>query len=104
MSLTGRFVDADEALRIGLVNHVVPHDELLPFCHALGADIAHADRPTLRRLRQTYAELGDAATGGGWEIESAAARGWQGRSFDPAAVEARREAIRARGREQVAGS
>ena len=29
MSITGNFVDADEALRIGLVNHVVPHDELL---------------------------------------------------------------------------
>ena len=30
MSITGNFVDADEALRIGLVNHVVPHDDLLP--------------------------------------------------------------------------
>jgi enoyl-CoA hydratase len=29
MSITGRFVDAEEALRIGLVNHVVAHEELL---------------------------------------------------------------------------
>jgi enoyl-CoA hydratase/carnithine racemase len=35
LSLTGDFVDAHEALRIGLVNHVVPHDELLPFTTAL---------------------------------------------------------------------
>jgi enoyl-CoA hydratase len=104
MSFTGRFVDAEEALRIGLVTHVVPHDELLPFCLGLGADIARADRPTLRRLRQTYGDLADAATGGGWEIEGAAARAWQGRHFDPEEVEARREAIRSRGREQVAGS
>ncbi|MBI4567375.1 MAG: enoyl-CoA hydratase/isomerase family protein [Planctomycetes bacterium] len=28
--LTGDMVSADEAFRLGLVNHVVPHDELLP--------------------------------------------------------------------------
>ena len=31
MSVTGDFVDAQEALRLGLVNHVVSHEELLPF-------------------------------------------------------------------------
>ncbi len=31
MSLTGNFVTAEEALDLGLVNHVVPHDELLAF-------------------------------------------------------------------------
>jgi enoyl-CoA hydratase len=31
MSVTGNFVDAEEALRIGLVAHVVPHDDLVPF-------------------------------------------------------------------------
>jgi enoyl-CoA hydratase len=30
MSMTCQFVDAQTALRIGLVNEVVPHDELLP--------------------------------------------------------------------------
>ena len=40
MSITGNFVAADEALRIGLVNHVVAHDDLLPFTRALVADIA----------------------------------------------------------------
>ena len=40
MSITGNFVDAAEALRLGLVNHVVPHDELLPFTRALVHDIA----------------------------------------------------------------
>ena len=37
MSLTGNFVDAEEAQRIGLVNHVVPHDELLRHRAATGA-------------------------------------------------------------------
>ena len=31
MSITGEFVDAAEALRIGLVNHVVPHDDLFSY-------------------------------------------------------------------------
>ncbi|HEX4019042.1 MAG TPA: enoyl-CoA hydratase-related protein [Frankiaceae bacterium] len=31
MSVTGDFVHAEEALRLGLVNHVVAHAELLPF-------------------------------------------------------------------------
>ncbi|HEY3673119.1 MAG TPA: enoyl-CoA hydratase-related protein [Acidimicrobiia bacterium] len=40
LSITGNFVDAGEALRIGLVNHVVAHEELLPFTRALVDDIA----------------------------------------------------------------
>src|SRR4051812_45305240 len=40
LSITGNFVDAGEALRLGLVNHVVPHAELLPFTRALVDDIA----------------------------------------------------------------
>src|SRR5206468_8047502 len=40
MSITGNFVDAEEALRLGLVNHVVAHDELMPFTRALAHDIA----------------------------------------------------------------
>ena len=39
MSMTGNFVAAEEALRIGLANHVVAHDELLTFAHKLAADV-----------------------------------------------------------------
>jgi len=39
MSVTGNFVDADEALRIGLVAHVVAHDDLLAFALGLAARI-----------------------------------------------------------------
>ncbi len=39
MSVTGNFVSADEALRIGLVNHVVAHDELGPFARKLAMDV-----------------------------------------------------------------
>ena len=32
LSYTNDFIDAKEMERIGLVNHVVPHDELIPYC------------------------------------------------------------------------
>jgi enoyl-CoA hydratase len=39
MSVTGEFADAAEALQIGLVNHVVPHEQLLSFALGLAARI-----------------------------------------------------------------
>ncbi len=52
MSITGNFVDAAEALRIGLVNHVVPHDELLSFSHRLAGDVA--DTPAVAEVLALY--------------------------------------------------
>jgi 2-(1,2-epoxy-1,2-dihydrophenyl)acetyl-CoA isomerase len=40
MALTGRIVDADEALRRGLVDQVVPHDQLMDTAMGLAAEIA----------------------------------------------------------------
>jgi enoyl-CoA hydratase len=40
MSMTGNFVDAAEAARIGLVNHVVPHAELMAYTRKLVGEIA----------------------------------------------------------------
>ena len=54
LSLTGRTVDAAEALRIGLVEHVVAHDDLLPFTWALAADIVAADRSAVLGMQDLY--------------------------------------------------
>ena len=52
MSITGNFVDADEALRIGLVNHVVPHDELLARTLTLAGTIS--PQPAVREVLRLY--------------------------------------------------
>jgi enoyl-CoA hydratase len=52
MSVTGAFVDAAEALRIGLVNHVVNHDELLPFTLSLAERIP--SNPAVAEMLSLY--------------------------------------------------
>ncbi|MFM9083668.1 MAG: enoyl-CoA hydratase, partial [Actinomycetota bacterium] len=55
MSFTGNFMAADEALAFGLVNHVVPHAELIPVTRRLALDIIGNDAPGVRQIRATYA-------------------------------------------------
>jgi enoyl-CoA hydratase/carnithine racemase len=47
-TLTGDHMDADEALRIGLVNEVVAHDELMPRAVALARRIAMVPEASVR--------------------------------------------------------
>jgi enoyl-CoA hydratase len=54
MSLTGNFVDAETALRIGLANHVVAHDELLPTAIGLAGAIAEQDSAMVRAVRHDW--------------------------------------------------
>src|SRR5215510_14728510 len=46
--LTGDHLDAAEALRLGLINEVVPLDQLLPRASALGERIARVPEPSVR--------------------------------------------------------
>jgi enoyl-CoA hydratase len=102
MSWTGNFLTAEEALQAGLVNHVVPHDELVPFTRRLAADIIGNDQAGVRQLKRTYAAVAEATVADGWEIESRDAHAWRDRGFDPAEVARRRDAIISRGRTQTA--
>jgi enoyl-CoA hydratase len=54
MSMTGEIVDADTALRVGLVTEVVAHDELMPRALELAAAVADAHPQTLRDLKRVY--------------------------------------------------
>lgn len=61
-ALTGDHFDAHEALRIGLVNEVVPHDDLLNHCRALAKRIALVPEPSVR-LSKAIAMQGIQAAG-----------------------------------------
>ena len=98
MSFTGNFLGADEALQWGLVNHVVPHKDLLAFTRQLARDIAGNDQDGVRQIRSTYASI--RAEQDGWAIEADDGRAWRRRGFDPSEVERRRAAIMERGRQQ----
>lgn len=103
MSATGNFVDAETALRWGLVNHVVAHEELLPTARALAHDVASNDAAAVARLMATYTEGSEVTTADAWALEARVANEWQGQGFDPAEVARRREAITERGRIQQTG-
>jgi enoyl-CoA hydratase len=103
MSLTGNFMDADEALQFGLVNRVVPHEELLPVTLSIAADIAGNDQRSVRALLAEYGEITGSIYDEGLRIEARNAADWNSRrgGFDPAEVEKRRAAIIERGRKMV---
>jgi enoyl-CoA hydratase len=102
MSITGNYLDATTALAWGLVNEVVPHEELLARCRALAADIVSNDPAGVRRMLQTYNEVTATTVDEGWEIEARVSREWEGPGFDPASIEARRKVVMERGRSQIA--
>jgi enoyl-CoA hydratase/carnithine racemase len=96
LSLTGNFLTAEEALRVGLVNHVVPHGDLLPFTRRLAADIVSNDQRGVRRLLQHYRQIANAATlDEAHLMEGYMAESWQPGTSD---VGARRADVTARGR------
>jgi enoyl-CoA hydratase len=101
MSVTGNYIDAQRAYEWGLVNEVVPHDELLAHCRRLAADIVSNDQLGVRRMLRTYNEVTGGPVDDGWEIEAQVSREWEGPGFDPASIEARRMKVVERGRRQI---
>jgi 2-(1,2-epoxy-1,2-dihydrophenyl)acetyl-CoA isomerase len=50
---TGRIIDANEAGRIGLVNHVVPHDQFLDRAVEIASEIAFNPTESVQALKRT---------------------------------------------------
>ena len=100
MSLTGNFLDAGEALRLGLVNHVVSHEELLPVTRAIATDIAANDQRAVRRLLRNYDAGSRLTLEGCWQLEREEFANWEVRLDE---VERHRQSIVERGRGQTGG-
>ena len=98
MSFTGNFMLAEEALAFGLVNHVVPHAELLPFTRSIALDICGNEQDGVRQIRSTYDAI--ATDDDAWESEARDGRAWSRAQFTPEKVAARREKIQQRGKQQ----
>ncbi len=93
MSLSGNYVDADTALAWGLVNAVVPHDQLLATAVALAGDIAGADPAAVGQLLALYRRTTSATTDQAWDIEAATSRAWWREHMDRSAVGDRASSI-----------
>jgi enoyl-CoA hydratase/carnithine racemase len=103
MSATGNFVDAPTALAWGLVNHVVPHEDLLPVTLGLAADAVSSDAAAVSRLYATYREVAAVPGSEARAVETRANRAWHRAGIDGAEVARRRAAVMERGRAQTSG-
>jgi enoyl-CoA hydratase len=71
LSYTGELIDAVEALRLGLANEVLPHDDLLPRAREVAAAVAAVDPGFLSDLRAAYQRRGNLGTDDALDAEHA---------------------------------
>jgi enoyl-CoA hydratase len=100
MSATGNFIDAHTALTWGLVNHVVPHEDLLSFARRLAADAASTDQAAMRAIYATYDKGSLGTRREALELESSVNASWHAAGIDATQVAQRRAAVIERGRAQ----
>jgi enoyl-CoA hydratase len=101
MSLTGDYLSAYDALRVGLVTEVVLHDELLDTARAIAASIVGNNRAAVRALLASYHRIDESATADAFAIEAESAAEWLRTSASSSDIAANREALMRRGRSQI---
>ena len=69
MLFTGRWIDADEAYKAGLVNQVVPREELLPTVNEIARKIASYNQAAVRAAKQAVMRGLDLPLNEGLELE-----------------------------------
>lgn len=99
LSLTGNFLSAQKAEEWGLVNRVVPAEDLLPTAKKLAADMATIPVETLTTYKRIIDDGFALSFGDGLKLEHERSSKLN-REVTPDAVEARRAGIQARARTQ----
>ena len=70
MLLTDDPVDADEALRIGLVNEVVPHAQLMERAEKIARHIVTMPPVAVRMMKEFVVRFGDLPTDQAWHVQN----------------------------------
>lgn len=99
LAFTGNFLSAGQAERWGLVNRVLPPEELLPACRALARDMLSCEPTTLVRYKQAIDRGHALPFGEAMALEQQLSREHLA-DVRAEAVAARRGEIQARGRSQ----
>lgn len=99
LAFSGNFLDAETALKWGLVNHVVPPEELMFRARELAVDMASIDPAFVAQYKRLIDDGYAVSFREGMAIE-AGRSGAANAAVTPEEVEARREAVQSRGRMQ----
>ena len=99
LSFTGNFLDAHTAARWGLVNEVLPADELLSHCKQMAKDICSANPDTLREVHRLIDYGWDHTLEEGIDEERRASSS-SNKNLEADTLEENRLQVQSRGREQ----
>jgi enoyl-CoA hydratase len=100
MSLTGNYLSARDAERMGLVNRVVPKDQVLKAAKELAGQILSCDQTVVRQMKRLYDRATRAPLGEALQIEQDFFRAFN-QSVRAGDMEKRRQAVMERGRTQM---
>lgn len=100
MSLTGNYLSARDAERLGLVNRVVPDDRLLAEARELASQILSADQNLVRQMKRLYDLTTRATLEEALRIEQETFRAFNS-SSKLSDFDRRRESVIERGRSQT---
>lgn len=103
ISLTGNYLDAETAERWGLVNRVLPADELLPYCRGIASDMVSADAAALDGAMRLIDFGWQETLRSGLAHEAHTNRNYRREALErrEETPEERRERVTRRGREQL---
>lgn len=99
LSFTGNYLDAETAERWGLVNVVLPPEELLPYCRKLATDITSVNQDTLREVHRLIDFGWEHTLSEGISEERSASRA-ENQGLAAETLEENRLNVQARGRDQ----